>query len=387
MQNTKRSHYRQASRGAIDRRGFTLIELLVVISIIATLMSLILPAIQSAREAARRTQCLNNIRNVTLACLSYASSSSKGHLPAMGHYPADPAGSGLFIRFIEGRSWVVDILPYLDQQGTYDRWDKELPWDSTNINSNGAVNLNLGNDLYIEALACPNDESAFATPGGLSYVVNGGFAEKVVGAMASDQSFGHNIVDAELDWDSDMDVMNDADDREVTFQTGVFWAIFTNSSGVSQICNNRCTAPGKIYDGSGNTIMLGENINAGQTNWANPSLNSCGFVYPLESGPSNPTETTKASKALLANTPAGVLMGTEPYPNEKKTGPEGAPFLNSNHPGIVVISMCDGSARTISEDIDQKTYTQLITPGATRLRNLPGPGTFEAESPLSSDAF
>ena len=56
------------------RRGFTLIELLVVISIIATLMSLILPAIQNAREAGRRTQCLNNIRNVTVACLNFASS-------------------------------------------------------------------------------------------------------------------------------------------------------------------------------------------------------------------------------------------------------------------------------------------------------------------------
>ncbi|MCP4171844.1 MAG: type II secretion system protein, partial [Fuerstiella sp.] len=72
-----------ASRKA--RRGFTLIELLVVISIIATLMSLILPAIQNAREAGRRTQCLNNIRNVTLAALNFATS-NKSRLPALGYF-------------------------------------------------------------------------------------------------------------------------------------------------------------------------------------------------------------------------------------------------------------------------------------------------------------
>ena len=123
-----------------------------------------------------------------------------------------------------------------------------------------------------------------------------------------------------------------------------------------------CTAVGKIYDGASNTLMLSENINAGQTNWANPSLNSCGFMLPLNGAASGPTDTDKASSSLLGTTPLGVNTNTEPFINEKKSGPEGAPFPNSNHPGIVVVSMCDGSVKTLSENINKYVYTQLMTP-------------------------
>jgi prepilin-type N-terminal cleavage/methylation domain-containing protein len=371
-----------------SRAAFTLIELLVVISIIATLMSLILPAIQNAREAGRRTQCLNNIRNVTLACMNFASSNPKGHLPALSYYPNDPTGSGFPPPFQEGWSWVVEILPYMDQQGTYDRWDKALPWNSSVTNINGAVNANLAGGLYIEALACPNDESAFQVSGGLTYVANAGFGSQTSGANSATDSEGHAHFNSQLDWNSNGDSsVNDTEDQEISFHTGVFWPHFTNNTFVKSLCTNRCTAPGKIYDGSSNTLMLGENVNAGQTNWANPSLNSCGFMFPLESGPSAPTDTNKASRALLNNTPTGVKLSTAPFPNQKKAGPEGAPFLNSNHPGVVVISMCDGSARTISESLDKKVYTQLMTPGATRLRTLAGNQIFSAEKPLSGDSF
>src|SRR5258708_28217516 len=88
-----------ARRAGIHRQGFTLIELLVVISIIAVLMSLILPAVQSAREAGRRTQCLNNMKNLAMAI----------------HNSASSRAGGLIYLDEGGYNWPVTLLRYLDR--------------------------------------------------------------------------------------------------------------------------------------------------------------------------------------------------------------------------------------------------------------------------------
>ncbi len=370
------------------RRGFTLIELLVVISIIATLMSLILPAIQNAREAGRRTQCLNNIRNVTVATLNFASS-NKSRLPALGYFPANPASTGR----INGRSWAVELLPFLDQQGTYDRWNKDVAFDAA---PNGA----LARDLYIEAYACPNDDSAFVTPGGLSYVANAGFGD-AANITNDGGNVLHSFLQEQFNWDGDnvtnniagSPPVNDPDDTKITKATGVFWAEFERSPSDGPLLGsllaqtrNASASIGKIYDGSGNTIMFGENINAvGNSTWADPRTRAVSFMYPLI--PGNVTFTTMINPtAAIALDGGGNRLPA--YPNEAKAGPDGnAPYLNSNHPGIVVISMCDGSARTISENIDERVYLQLITPDGTRLRTIPGNNQFLAEEPLSADSF
>ena len=101
------------SRPHTPRRGFTLVELLVVIAIIGVLVSLLLPAVQAAREAARRTQCSNNLKQIGIAVHNYHDTTSS--LP-----PGQPAGIG-------GSSAFAAILPFMEQNNLYDKYDFTKP--------------------------------------------------------------------------------------------------------------------------------------------------------------------------------------------------------------------------------------------------------------------
>ncbi len=115
-----------------SRNGFTLVELLVVIAIIGVLISLLLPSVQSAREAARRTQCINNLKQISLAALNYESAT--GLLPNSGDVAVEQLQFGRegfrssypVANHEKGRqtSWAVDLLPYLEQQNLHSRFDK-----------------------------------------------------------------------------------------------------------------------------------------------------------------------------------------------------------------------------------------------------------------------
>jgi prepilin-type N-terminal cleavage/methylation domain-containing protein len=107
------------------RRGFTLIELLVVIAIIAVLVSLLLPAVQQAREAARRTQCKNNLKQIGLALHNY--NDVHGVFPS-GWIAVDPS-SGLQSAHegLSGAGWATMILPFMDQTNVYNLFNSQLP--------------------------------------------------------------------------------------------------------------------------------------------------------------------------------------------------------------------------------------------------------------------
>ena len=100
------------------RPGFTLVELLVVIAIIGVLVALLLPAVQAAREAARRMQCTNNLKQMGLALQNYHS--------ARGHFPPGALIEGACCKEPSKTGWSLEILPYMENQNLYDLLDPDV---------------------------------------------------------------------------------------------------------------------------------------------------------------------------------------------------------------------------------------------------------------------
>jgi prepilin-type N-terminal cleavage/methylation domain-containing protein len=125
------------------RRAFTLVELLVVIAIIGILIGMLLPAVQSVREAARRTHCQNNEQQIAIAMFNYESSFEKLPYGSLG------AAEG---------SWVVWLMPYIEQGNLANRYDQSQRYYEPN-NQDVVKNI-------IPTYQCPSDESQIVDPAG-----------------------------------------------------------------------------------------------------------------------------------------------------------------------------------------------------------------------------
>jgi prepilin-type N-terminal cleavage/methylation domain-containing protein len=135
------------------RRGFTLIELLVVIAIIAVLIGLLLPAIQKVREAANRASCQNNLKQLGVALHNFYSSYN-GFPPAL--YQVVPGKTAV------EHSWVPFILPYIEEQAIYQKYNFTVDWSSTTGNASGpandatAANAGVANQAQPKLFLCPS---------------------------------------------------------------------------------------------------------------------------------------------------------------------------------------------------------------------------------------
>jgi prepilin-type N-terminal cleavage/methylation domain-containing protein len=152
---------RQCSLITVRRRrvGFTLVELLVVIAIIGILVALLLPAIQAAREAARRISCQNNLKNLALAVLTYENQ-KKGLPPATN--AVTPANSELLLTALVDNelSWIVQVLPQIEEQALYDRFFPTRPiLPLGGRPGQDFVNKGHPQETQMQVLLCPSDGS------------------------------------------------------------------------------------------------------------------------------------------------------------------------------------------------------------------------------------
>ncbi|MEZ6053225.1 MAG: DUF1559 domain-containing protein [Planctomycetaceae bacterium] len=389
------------------RAGFTLIELLVVISIIAVLASLILPGVQNAREAARRTQCVNNMRNVASAVMNFES--TNGRLPYLttgifdtsdatrqlttGEVSAASSGTsssnGMGINYgtvscsadtsenpvCAQASWLVQLLPYLDQTPLFERLQT-----SNNVTPSDPNSTNNLAKTGIETFVCPDDPKSDG-PGATSFIANGGYITSSRWAVV-DSASKPNMTEVR-DYNYEFTNSNNDSWDAATFASGLFWR--EQSQGSTTIFAPRPMKFGYISrgDGQSNTLMITENLNtrnyddatttvAGQGGWITEETGDIAFVVRIPDdlipGTFNDSDHGGVGVAGAFRNQGLVLaedldLGPSAINADVNGADDGkAPRPSSLHPGVINTIFADGHARTLNQDINSLIYAYLVTP-------------------------
>ncbi len=331
-----------------------MIELIIVIAVIGILVGISLPAIMQARGVARKTQCLNNLRNITFGLTQYDHFHDR--LPASGYY-SDPSDGPVGAH----HSWAVSILSHIDQANLLEMWDLDKPITDP-------VNIPL-TQSQIPIYVCPMDSSRNnEKKGDLSYVVNGGFGY----TTRTNSGVGDCPIDRHgrlLDLNGDGqactgDSKIDDEDRQLFKNTGLFFMENWKSGGTMR---NHSIAD--IHDGTSQTFLVTENVRTGYdpdetiANFADPNPFRSAFYI------GNPCRHGNCSSG---NIDYSLCNACEDKINSGLWSQEGrSPVPNSFHPGGVNMAYADGHAKFLSEHIDGAVYAALASPQGLLLEGTP----------------
>ncbi len=320
------------SGSANKKRGFTLIELLVVIAIIAILIALLLPAVQQAREAARRTQCKNNLKQLGLAMHNYHDTHS---MFAPGYFVAPP--SAVY------RSAFTMMLPYIEQNNVYNAIDHSVPMMNGPPGYNATVQAQnvLMAATVIPAFLCAS--SIGNTTDDYFYPANG---------------FGPTVPPANCTWKGGR-----TDYSGTTGVRGVFGNLaYNNNQGGDRHGSLRAAGLGgrasrmrDILDGTSNTFMFGERTGGVKLYYKNNVANLPAIVGLTNGG--GWADALAFEHWLQGSLYDGTANGG---PCAMCTNIRGNGF-HSFHTGGCQFALCDGSVRFVSENVAQSVFAGAIT--------------------------
>ena len=292
------------------RRGFTLIELLVVIAIIAVLIALLLPAVQAAREAARRAQCVNNMKQIALACHNYEQINLS--------FPTQVGGiPKWFVNSDYRTGWMVQILPQMEQSALFNAYNFAGDRAEYSFNNQTVIQTPLA------AVNCPSYAGPMLQQGQADW---NGYAGTEQAAMAqwniAGTCYKGNLGDNTTGpFPGSTNAYGDLGGNGPT-ATGIFWRA------------QMLVTIASVTDGTSNTMIAGEAL-----------PNACNWNAWSESNSS------------VATTSIPINQRT----NLDRKNPGYCYGFRSQHPGGMNVGMCDGSVKFLKNSINQLTYRALST--------------------------